>query len=356
MVPRPRKSGISFLPGAVLLVWIGLVSAQQPAKSPPLPPINPPNARLEQIISGLNGPGLAVAYSEAADTLVAACEEGTLQSWGKDVLLNIRAGAGTSHRLAGHDGSVLAIAWNGGPVLASLGLDRKIHLWAWSEAKRQQTILSDTFVRALAMSPDGKLLASAGNDPAIQLWDVADAKPKAQLKDHSDWVLALAFSPDGKWLASADCAGAVRLWNVADGKKLMNLPAPPVPAPKEPPEPSPVEALAFSPDSKQLAVGSANGQIALINLADGKTIRTFPGHTSAVTCLVFHPSGNLLVSSSKDRTVRLWNPANGQPFKVLEGHTAWVQGVVLMLQGTRLASVSADQTVRLWNLTDAPKN
>lgn len=339
-----------------LLAWAGLVPAQPPAKAPPLPAINPPNARLEQVIGGLSGPGLAVAYGEAADRLVAACEEGTIQSWGKDVLLNVRAGSGTADLVAAHDGPVLALAWNGGPVLASAGLDRKLVFWSWAEGKPRQAHSCEALVRALALSPDGSLLASAGNDPAVQLWDVATAKPKAQLKDHTDWVLALAFSPDGKQLASADCTGAIRLWNLADGKKALNLPAPPVPAPKEPPEPSPVESLAFAPDGKSLAAGSGNGQIALLNVADGKPVRTFAGHASAVTSLAFHPSGTLLVSASKDRTVRLWNPANGQPYRILEGHTAWVQGVVLLAQGTRLASVSADQTIRLWNLADPPKN
>jgi WD40 repeat protein len=92
-----------------------------------------------------------------------------------------------------------------------------------------------------------------------------------------------------------------------------------------------------------------------VNVADGKTVRTLPGHASAVTGLAFHPSGTVLASSSKDRTIRLWNPANPQPLKVLEGHSAWVEGVTFIHQGTRLASVGADQTVRIWDLTEIPK-
>ena len=34
---------------------------QQPVKPPPLPPINPAIARLEQTITGLRGPGWAIA-------------------------------------------------------------------------------------------------------------------------------------------------------------------------------------------------------------------------------------------------------------------------------------------------------
>jgi WD40 repeat protein len=332
-------------------------SAQKPAapKPPAFPPVNPAIARLDQTITGLNGPGFCIAYGDAAEVLYAGCERGTIQGWHKDVLMNIRKGSDTADVLRGHQGPVLALAWNGGPILASLGIDRKILLWSVKEGVTTQSIASAAILRALAMSPDGKLLAGGGEDPAVQLWELPAGKPRAKLIDHQDWVLALAFSPDGKQLASADYHGKIVLWDVADGKKIRYLTPMPTPPPKEPPDPVPAEALAFSPDGNSLAVGSANGNLQMVNVADGKLVRAMPGHTSAVTGIAFHPTGNLLVSASKDRTLRLWNPANGQTLKTLEGHEAWVEGVVFTTRGTRLASVGADQTVRLWDLSEPAK-
>jgi hypothetical protein len=108
-------------------------------------------------------------------------------------------------------------------------------------------------------------------------------------------------------------------------------------------------------DGKLIAVGGSDARIDLFQAADGKLVRSMPGHTSTIAALVFHPSGSVLVSAGKDRTIRLWNAANGQMMKSLEGHTAWVQGVAFLDDGTRLASVGADRTVRLWNLTEPPK-
>src|SRR5206468_2628129 len=64
------------------LVCLTASFAQQPAK-PALPPINPAQARADQTLGGLDGPGFAIAYNEEAGILVAACERSTLQYWNK---------------------------------------------------------------------------------------------------------------------------------------------------------------------------------------------------------------------------------------------------------------------------------
>jgi WD40 repeat protein len=285
--------------------------------------------------------------------VAAACEEGTVRLWGRDVVLGVRSGARTPDVLRGHAGPVLALAW-GGP-LASAGADRKVILWDQAAGRPADTLALPVAIRALAASPDGKRLAGGGDDGVVRLWGVSAGKltpaDAPALKGHTDWLLCLAFGPDGKSLASGGYDGTVRVWDLATGKAL----AVPARAPAAPNAPAaglpPVTALAFSPDGKSLAVGCADAQLLLFNAADGKFLRALPGHASAVTGLAFHPSGAVLASASKDRTVRLWSAANGQTLKALEGHTAWAQGVAFVALGVRLASVGADGTVRLWELT-----
>ncbi len=341
-------------PSFLLFVSTAPLAAQQPP-APPLPAIAPAQARLDQTIGGLDGPGHAVAVGEEGGFVAAGTEHGTVQCWARDVLLGLRAGQGSSETFKAHQGPVLDMAWRGG-VLASAGADHKVTLWQMPEGKPLSTLQPEGGVRSLALSPDGKLLATGGDDNAIQLWDVAAGKPGAKLAGHTDWVMALAFSPDGKQLASGGYDGVVRLWDVAGTKKVLDVPAVgPPQANQPPPTPGRVLSLAFAPDGKQLAVGTADAQLLLFNLADGKLLRPFAGHTGPVTGLAFHPSGTVLASASRDRTVKLWTPTNGQLIKSLDGHTSWVQGVAFAAQGTRLVSVGADQSLRVWDLSDPMK-
>ncbi|MBI1918529.1 MAG: WD40 repeat domain-containing protein [Planctomycetes bacterium] len=334
-----------------ILAFVGIPRAQQPAKPPPLPPINPAAARLDATINGLDGPGFAIAADEQCTFLAAACENGTVQFWHRDVILGLRPGDRNAQELTAHRGPVMALAWCAESRLVSAGADKRIYIWEMPEGKALYTLTASAVVRALAASPDGKRLASA-EEAAVQLWDASTGKATSKLTGPTDALLCVAFSPDGTRVAAGGYDSRLYLWDLATGKKLVDVPAhPPIPANTEERPLTVVDAVAFSPDGKEVAVGGADGRIHQFGAADGKLLRSLSGHTSAVTSLVYHPAGPLLVSGSKDGSVRLWNPANGQALKTLEGHTAWVQGVTLLEKGTRLASVGADQTVRLWDLT-----
>lgn len=350
---RKRRFIVAFLFLTLSFMAAGssLSIAQQKKDEKKLPPINPAQAKLLQTFKGLDGPGLALASSINASIVAAACDRSTIQMWHKDTILGIRSGDNSANVFRGHTGPVLALAWNGGPVLASAGADKKIILWQVARGSILRKLETPFLVRALAMSSDGKRLASAGDATVVQLWDMESGKSTKQLKGHKDWIKCLAFSADGKQLVSGGYENNAILWNVDTGNKVRELPAPPKKKPKQEPDVIPITEVAFSPDGKQIALGRADGEIDMVNPANGQKIRTLKGHESRITGLIFHPSNKLLVSSSRDGTVRLWNPANGAAFKTLTGHNAWVEDVGFLAQGTMLASVGADRTVRVWSLT-----
>jgi WD40 repeat protein len=334
---------------AVGLVLAGVACGQQatPAR-PVLPPIAPGNARLTHTIE-VGSPTSALAYSPRLGILAAATERGTIAFWPADVIEGVRAGAQTANVLGGHAGPVLTLTFAGN-VLASGGADGKILLRGLPDGAMLRTLSVLGAVRAISANSVGSMLAAAGEDSVIQLWDPASGKPIRTFAGHTDWIMALAFSADDRLLASGGYDGSIKIWEVATGRKILDVTAHPPAAPNAPPTINTPLSLALSPDNKQLAVGGSDEQVHVLNIADGKYVRSLPGHTSSITSLVYHPSGKLLVSGSRDRTIRLWDPNSGQAIKTLEGHTAWVQGLALLAQRTRLASAGADGAVRFWDL------
>lgn len=81
----------------------------------------------------------------------------------------------------------------------------------------------DGWIRALAVSPDGKTLASCGNDNAVKLWSIADGKPIRTLEGHASHVYNVAFHPDGARLASQELKGLVKDWDLKTGTSTREL-------------------------------------------------------------------------------------------------------------------------------------
>jgi WD40 repeat protein/ankyrin repeat protein len=78
-----------------------------------------------------------------------------------------------------------------------------------------------------------------------------------------------------------------------------------------------ITSWSISSDGKTLITGDNNNFIKLWDIATGKEIRTFSGHTGEVICLDFSTDGRLLISGSVDRTVRLWDVATGKELYTL---------------------------------------
>jgi WD40 repeat protein len=201
----------------------------------------------------------------------------------------------------------------------------------------------DTF----ALSRDGKRLAWLDRDHRIRIWDAVAGMELHCVKGPLGEELSLGgFSPDGKLLAVAVDGGAfqgsfLHLWDVATGKEVRTGSG----------HQGEVACVAFAPDGRRLASGSADCTIRLWDAATGKELLVLAGHRAEVTAVVFAPDGKTLASSSRDGTTCLWDVAGGRQTAQLEGPVGGAAALAFTPHGTVLSTADGEGVVQVWELT-----
>ncbi len=114
-------------------------------------------------------------------------------------------------------------------------------------------------------------------------------------------------------------------------------------------------ALAFSQDGTTLAIGSGmasrSGQLVIVNLADGKAIKTMPDlHSDTILGLAYSPDGRWLASCGADKMTKLMSAQTYEIAKLFEGHTHHVLALAWQEDANRLGTASSDGTVKLWDI------
>jgi WD40 repeat protein/anti-sigma factor RsiW len=145
-------------------------------------------------------------------------------------------------------------------------------------------------------SPLGPIAPRVGEGPSRAVGKVGEI---ATLTGHKGEVNAVAFSPDGKQLVSAggnpkDQPGEIRLWDRATNKTRMFAN-----------EPLALLSAAFSPGSTTLATGCADGRVYLWD-DTGRLLTVLRGK-SRVNSVAIAPDGQTLAAGSADSTVKIWH-------------------------------------------------
>lgn len=157
---------------------------------------------------------------------------------------------------------------------------------------------------------------------------------------------ALAFSPDSKMLAVGSYK-KVLFYNIESGEKFAEWAL----------GSDAVRALAYSPDGKTLALGGGipgdKGQILLCDAGNGKVIRTITSHDDTVEALAF--KGDQLLSAADDERIGVTDTTTGKPLASLTEHVGRCLAVAVPSPslatpaGALFATGGADKMLKIWD-------
>ena len=146
---------------------------------------------------------LALRYAPD-DTLWTVEEAGVLRHWAPDGRLLEREFLSDVED---------AWAFNPTPSLLASGTS-EIALWDTAHADERARVEAESWVTALAFSPDNTVLAAGHDDGRVSLWKLPSLAPLGDLEGHDDGVSALAFTADGAQLTTAGDDHKIRVWDV----------------------------------------------------------------------------------------------------------------------------------------------
>lgn len=200
----------------------------------------------EMLVSFLHsGVVTAVGFTADGRAVIGCSADRGMKSW------NIYTGR-LLHRMNGSQ----PIAFGaGGLRMAASGGPRFIRLWNAEQGQLLKNLAipntnNNAGIEAIAFSEDGQTIAHAmKGESKILVWDVETWKVRYTLEKHSQAIKAIAISPDGKILASSSEDGNINLWDLGTGKLLRSIKGD--------------GAIVFSPDNKKLVSVSQDNIIQL---------------------------------------------------------------------------------------------
>ena len=225
---------------------------------------------------------------------------------------------------SGKEGFIRAIAVSqDGKVLATAGTDF-IALWETDTGRQLRQIFLAN-VRSLSLSRNAGVLAVGSTDGSVSLWDprkgtkLVDLAAKAELRctvnnscscsgyevvsSSSVQPSPVALAADGSILYFADAQGTVYKWQKGGACTRFQFR-----------QGSRIKALSLSDDGRRLLVAAQkNGTI--LDTTNGEIIVEFGEHDGGVSTAALSADGQFAITGGLDHIARLWNVSSGEEIR-----------------------------------------
>ncbi|XP_075564069.1 apoptotic protease-activating factor 1 isoform X6 [Pelecanus crispus] len=276
--------------------------------------------------------------------------------------------------------------------VASCSTDGTVKLWeARSGNERKSIEVKDFFknadeqtddvevlVKCCSWSRNGNMILVVAKNKLL-LWNIKSLSKVAYCRGHMSWVHCVTFSPDGSLFLTSSDDQTVRIWETKkvckssdavlkseldvvfhDGEvmilaiynqkhlQLLNGNTDSV-VMQTAAQGSPISCCCLSEDLKFAAFGQESGTIKVLQLLDGKVLKSQEAYRMSVQHCRFTSDCQTLISSAHDSVIQVWNWQLDECV-FLKGHKEAIKDFRL-LENSKLLSWSFDGTVKVWNIT-----
>jgi len=192
-------------------------------------------------------------------------------------------------------------------------------------------------VEKIIFSTDGKgFYALCNSGRSIMYSDLNTANEVINSKEK---ILSMDLSSDGTKLIGAGALGNLLVWNTSDyastAYKIFS-------------DESGLSSISVIPNNQHLVIGEKNGELRLISLRDGQTVRALPGHYTQVTKIALSHSGSLMAAAGTDSIIRVWDLNSISQRPIVIGKSL-IKSFVFSPDDTQILSAT-DAGINVWPL------
>jgi len=302
----PVSSLLAFAPDGQDLAAIGRLEYQNFASW------DVGSGKTRMLLNGTDHKITSMAFDPAHQILATGSEEGLVLLWDVKTTKIVKA-------LAGPAGDILSLAFSTDNRVLAARSSNSVLFWEVEEASLIRMLQAFPLyafffnpthgssrveltaigsVQYMDFSPDLKTLALINRDSSVTLLDAESGRVLKNLEKagySSTSPASVIFSPDGRLFALRDQLGKVTLWDVESGKVLRTLFS--------------TGKILFSPDGRLLvSEGVDEGHtITLWDVARGQVLKTLPESGYNVASLAFSPDSKLLAVGGEAGGITVYN-------------------------------------------------